>query len=205
MQPLTHWHHQGRHRHRRHRLEHPRTDLRAEACLRKLVFLARHLPAGHLRAAAHPSDPGRVHLPVRRPARRRARRQGLRRQCRRSAPAADRHAAWLVQQDRPAGEVPVLGDADAQALRPVLGDPQHEGAEAGGGRGALGQARGHVPAAAGDADSYLSSRSGHPSLPRSLLHVSQPARCTGSGSVATSLGRNDTLRSAKPCSSDAET
>ena len=38
--------------------------------------------------------------------------------------------------------------ADAQALRPVLGDPQHEGADARRGRGALRQARSGVPAAA---------------------------------------------------------
>src|SRR3954449_13407443 len=42
----------------------------------------------------------------------------------------------------------LLGVADAQALRPVLGDPFHEGAEPAGRRGALRQARGHVPAAA---------------------------------------------------------
>ena len=38
--------------------------------------------------------------------------------------------------------------ADAPALRPVLGDPQHEGAEPAGGGGARGQARSDVPAAA---------------------------------------------------------
>ena len=39
--------------------------LRAEAGLRKLLFLARHVPARHLRSAAHSSDPGRIHLHAR--------------------------------------------------------------------------------------------------------------------------------------------
>ena len=56
------------------------------------------------------------------------------------------------------GEVPVLGDADPQALRPVLGDPFHEGAEPAGRGRAVGQTRGGVPAAAsGGVSSFRSS------------------------------------------------
>ena len=47
------------------------------------------------------------------------------------------------------GEVPVLGLADGQALRPVLGHPQYVAADARGRRGAVGEARRELPAAAG--------------------------------------------------------
>ena len=57
-------------------------------------------------------------------------------------------AARHLQQDRPDGEMLLLGVADAQALRPVLGDPLDEGSEPARGGGAVRQARGHVPAAA---------------------------------------------------------
>ena len=55
---------------------HPRPDLRAQAAQRELALLAWHLPARHLRAAAHPSAPGtssstccpgRLDVPARRP------------------------------------------------------------------------------------------------------------------------------------------
>src|SRR6202040_3733997 len=54
-----------------------------------------------------------------------------------------------LQQDRPDREVLLLGDADAQALRPVLGHPQYEGAVPAGGDRALREARGDFPAATG--------------------------------------------------------
>ena len=56
---------------------------------RELVLLARDLPARHFRAAAHPSDPGRIHLHARGPLRPRARRPGICRDRGRSDPAAD--------------------------------------------------------------------------------------------------------------------
>src|SRR5207245_4310852 len=49
---------------------------------------------------------------------------------RRSGAAADGQAARHLQQVRPHREDAVLGVADAAALRFVLGDPQHEGADA---------------------------------------------------------------------------
>ena len=61
---------------------------------------------------------------------------------------ASRH----FQQVRPDREMLLLGDADPQALRPVLGHPQHEGAVAAGRGRARRQARGRVPAAAGVID-----------------------------------------------------
>jgi hypothetical protein len=48
---------------------------------------------------------------------------------RRPDPAADEHPARHFQQVRPDGEMLLLGDADAPALRPVLGHPFDEGAE----------------------------------------------------------------------------
>ena len=57
-------------------------------------------------------------------------------------------AARHLQQVRSDGEVLLLGDADAQALRPVLGHPLDEGAESARRGRAVGQARGDVPAAA---------------------------------------------------------
>ena len=118
-------HHQGEYRRRRYRLEHPGPDLRPQASQREFVRLARHLPARHVRAAAYPSHARRVHLHVRRPPRLRARRQGLRGGPRRPHPDADEYSARHLQQVGSDGEVFLLGDADAQALRPVLGDPQH--------------------------------------------------------------------------------
>ena len=46
-------------------------------------------------------------------------------------------------------QMPVLGVAEPQAVRPVLGHPQHERAEPARRRGAFGEIRNHVPAAAG--------------------------------------------------------
>ena len=117
---------QGRDRDRRDRLEYSRPDLCAEAAQRIFVFLARHIPARHVRSAAHSSNPGRIHLHARRQVRSRPRGPRVYRYHRRSDPAADANPPRHLQQDRPGREVLVLGDADAKALRPVLGDPRHE-------------------------------------------------------------------------------
>ena len=58
--------HAARQQRGRDRLEHPRPDLQAAAGDREQLLLARAVAARHLRAAAHPSDAGRVHLRVRR-------------------------------------------------------------------------------------------------------------------------------------------
>ena len=109
----------------------------------RVVLLARHLPARHLRAAAHPSDPGRVHLHAGGPLRPGARRQGLRRHRRRPDPAADADQPHgIFNKTDQTGEMLLLGVADAPALRPVLGDPFDEGAEPAGRGGAVGEARG---------------------------------------------------------------
>ncbi len=67
--------------------------------------------------------------------------QDTHRQSRRPRPPADGKAARHLQQVGRDGEVPVLGLADGQALRPVLGHPQHVAADARGGRRAVGEAR----------------------------------------------------------------
>ena len=54
----------------------------------------------------------------------------------------------LFNKIRPDHQVPVLGDADAQALRPVLGDPFDERAEPARRGGAVGPARSQLSAAA---------------------------------------------------------
>src|SRR6476659_3768356 len=54
----------------------------------------------------------------------------------------------------------LLGDADPQTLRPVLGHSRHEGAEPAGRGGALGQTRSHLPAAAGVISSSCPAKRG---------------------------------------------
>jgi hypothetical protein len=63
-----------------------------------------------------------------------------------------------LQPVRRAREMPVLGLADAQAVRPVLGDPHHAGPDARQGRRALGRARGELPAASGRSGRIASMR-----------------------------------------------
>ena len=105
-------------------------------------------PPGHLRAAAHPSRPGRVSLHPGRQARLLSRRRRDARRARRSGAAADGQAARHLQQVRPDRKDAVLGVADPPALRSVLGHPQHEGADAGRRGGAGGRAQHPLPAAA---------------------------------------------------------
>ena len=129
-----------------HRLAHPGPDLHAAAGDGEQLLLARAAAARHLRAAAHPSDAGRIHLRVRWPLRPGARRtvgQCLRR---RPDPPAARHSAWAVQPLAGQHHLPVLGVADAPAVGPVPGDRQR----AGSGRGGASRrpARGEFPAAA---------------------------------------------------------
>ena len=142
---------------------------------RAFLLLARDLPARHLRAAAHPPDqdeylyvleggstsvldgkeaiatPGDlVRLPMK--------------------------AARPLQQVGPADQVPVLGLADRQAVRPVLGHPQHVAADARRGGGAVGEARRELPAAAGvGAPRPSPSRGGSPE--RSDGGVGERSRC----------------------------
>ena len=100
-----------------------------KSCTEHSLLLARHVPARHLRAAAHPSRPGRISLHPRGQARLHARRR--RRPRRRPATWSGwRWASRTASSTNPADrEDAVLGVAEPPALRPVLGHSQHEGAE----------------------------------------------------------------------------
>ena len=129
-------------------LEHSWPDLCAEERHRAFLLLACDLPARDVRAAAHPSRPGRVSLHPGGQARLLPRRRRDAGHAGRSGAAADGQAARHLQQVRPHREGAVLGVADAAAVRPVLGHPQHEGADARRRRGAGGRAQHPLPAAA---------------------------------------------------------
>ena len=115
---------------------------------RAFLLMACDVPARDLRAAAYPSRPGRISLHPGGPARLLPRRRRDAGHAGRSGAAADGQAARHLQQVRPHREDAVLGVADAAALRPVLGDPQHEGADAGRRGGAGRRAQHPLPAAA---------------------------------------------------------
>ena len=114
-----------------------------------LVLLACDLPARHLRAAAYPSDPGRVHLHARGPARSRARRRedfaapGDLIRLPRNVP----HGLFN-KSDRPVKCL--FWVAPTRRLYDLFwAAPQHGRRRPGRGRRALREARGRLPAAAG--------------------------------------------------------
>ena len=130
-------------------LEHPRPDLRAEAGVRAFVVLARDLPTEpscrriSTRPRTNSSTSSRAASTCCSTARS-LRRAG------RPDPPAEGHPARHLQQDRAHDQMPVLGVADAPALRSVLGAPQSRAdGQSRRCRRDLGRARGRFPAAAG--------------------------------------------------------
>ncbi len=115
----------------------------------RILLLARHVSARHLRAAAHPSDPGRVHLhaggQARFPARRHAtirRRPAISSGCRCSMP----HGIFN-KSDQPVKCF--FWVTPTRKLYDLFwAHSLHEGAEARRGGGARGESRDHLPAAA---------------------------------------------------------
>src|ERR1700728_4674113 len=107
-------------------MEYPRPDLCAEELHRAFLLMACDLAAGHLRAAAYPSRPGRISLHAGRQTGFHARRLRSPGDTGGPDPARHGHAAWHLQQVRPDRESPVLGFADSETLRSVLGPAQHE-------------------------------------------------------------------------------